>query len=44
MFLSAMLCCFLYPLLTGRENLRYHGLLYGLSRAEADHRVRPMLE
>jgi ABC-2 type transport system ATP-binding protein len=34
----------LYPLLTGRENLRYFGGLYGLSPAEVDHRTGPLLE
>lgn len=33
----------LYPLLTGRENLRYFGALYGLSRWESDARVEPLL-
>lgn len=33
----------LYPLLTGRENLRFFGGLYGLSPAEVDARAAPFL-
>jgi len=33
----------LYPLLTGRENLRFFGRLFGLSATETDHRVGPLL-
>lgn len=33
----------LYPLLTGRENLRYFGGLYGVSAAEVDRRTAPLL-
>lgn len=34
----------LYPLLTGRENLHFFGALYGLSAAETDARVAPLLD
>lgn len=34
----------LYPLLTGRENLRYFGGLHGLSAAEVDRRTAPLLD
>ena len=33
-----------YPLLTGRENLRFFGGLYGLSPADVDARARPFLD
>ena len=33
----------LYPLLTGRENLRYFGGLYGMSAADVDAAVAPIL-
>jgi ABC-2 type transport system ATP-binding protein len=33
-----------YPLLTGRENLRFFGSLYGLSDAEVDRRAAPLAE
>ncbi|OGQ25309.1 MAG: hypothetical protein A2138_04685 [Deltaproteobacteria bacterium RBG_16_71_12] len=32
----------LYPLLTGRENLRHFGCLCGLSKAEVDEKVGPL--
>lgn len=34
----------LYPLLTGRENLRFFGSLFGLGRAEVDERAAPLLD
>lgn len=34
----------LYPLLTGRENLQFFGRLYGLSAAEVERRLTPLLE
>ena len=34
----------LYPLLTGRENLRYFGSLYGLSAKQVDKGAQPILE
>ncbi|MCK6505536.1 ABC transporter ATP-binding protein [Myxococcota bacterium] len=34
----------LYPLLTGRENLRFFGGLYGLDAAEVDRRTGPLLD
>lgn len=34
----------LYPLLTGRENLRFFGALYGRSPEEVDARSRPLLQ
>jgi len=34
----------LYPLLTGRENLRHFGGLYGLSGDEVTHRAEPLLK
>jgi ABC-2 type transport system ATP-binding protein len=34
----------LYPLLTGRENLRHFGGLYGLSAEEVDTRAEPIME
>lgn len=34
----------LYPLLTGRENLRFFGGLYGLGPAEVDRRAAPLIE
>ena len=30
--------------LTGRENLNFHGMMYGLSRAEREHRIAEVLE
>lgn len=33
----------LYPLLTGRENLRFFASLFGLSRASCDDRAAPLL-
>jgi ABC-type multidrug transport system ATPase subunit len=32
----------LYPLLTGRENLRHFGCLYGLAEAEVDAKAEPL--
>lgn len=32
----------LYPLLTGRENLRYFGALFGLSAADVDTKAEPL--
>lgn len=34
----------LYPLLTGRENLRFFGGLYGLAPDEVDARAQPLLD
>lgn len=34
----------LYPLLTGRENLRHFGGLFGLSPAEVDEKAAPLIE
>lgn len=34
----------LYPLLTGRENLRHFGALFGLSAEEVDAKADPLLE
>jgi ABC-2 type transport system ATP-binding protein len=34
----------LYPLLTGRENLRHFGGLFGLSHREVDEKVEPLVQ